>query len=306
MELAVDSKRCHAEIDQLLARTVLSGGKRLRPLLTHLFGRYFALSIEQVRPYASCIEMVHAATLAHDDVIDQASIRRGEASINALSSNKKAVLAGDYLLSEAIVILTERGPMRLASEMGKTIQYLTLGEWLQLDASLDRDYDFERIKKIAALKTSSVMSWCAKAPAILSNSSESLISICDQFGHHLGLAFQMSDDCLDFSRDSKKDQHLDLLSGVLNSVLFFWLEENPHLNEEYRAGADLKTLYFNHIEKVPLDSAIKKVSSLVGEHLKKCHELLAQIDRGIAEHEEKMSAQKNLAQLIDYLATRLY
>ena len=103
LELDIKSKDCNDRVNKLLKKTVLLGGKRLRPMLTYLFGQLFGHSLKDLEVYARAIECVHAASLSHDDVVDGAETRRGSPSINTLSSNKYAVLAGDYLLADVIV-----------------------------------------------------------------------------------------------------------------------------------------------------------------------------------------------------------
>src|SRR5690606_31879505 len=122
---------------------VLLGGKRLRPLLTYLCGNFFGVKADALDVYAKAIEMVHAASLSHDDVVDGANTRRGKPSINAESSNKQAVLAGDYLLADVIVELTKQGDLTLVQEMSYVIQALAEGEWIQLDAAASRQYTRE-------------------------------------------------------------------------------------------------------------------------------------------------------------------
>ncbi len=327
LELKVSSERCRHDIDDLLARTVLIGGKRLRPLLTFLFGRTFLLSTEQTHLYATSIEMVHAASLAHDDVIDQATTRRGKPSINAESSNKRAVLAGDYLLADVIMGLTKAGNLELVSEMANVIYQLSLGEWLQLDASEDREYSREIIEKIALAKTSSVMSWCSLAPATLANLPTQSREQAKLFGHHLGLAFQMIDDALDFSQtgESFKDQYLDLENGIVNSVVFRWLEKDHELFSSFKSGENLQAIVTSRLERgLPseLELSISEVRSEAREHLESARSLLDQICREFHSSYEKQTG-RNLSEekadlkmhqsgreavefILDYLAKRTY
>jgi len=284
IELSVPSQSCHEAIDELLSRTVLEGGKRLRPLLTFLFADFFCLDLSKVSVSARAIEMVHAASLAHDDVIDEASVRRGSPSINIQASNKKAVLAGDYLLASVIGELTRQGNLRLVREMAWVIEELSTGEWVQADAVVSRKYTSEILNSIAMKKTSSVMSWCAVAPAVLSDSGEEVISLAKEFGKYLGLAFQLLDDTLDFSEDSKKDSLLDLKNGQINSVLFEWLLLNPLMKERYENGEDISELF--------IDSDIAKATEIIREvaltHLKKCSEILYKMEgltKGSGEHD---------------------
>jgi octaprenyl-diphosphate synthase len=167
LDLNITSSNAHDAIDEILSKTVLSGGKRLRPLLTYLSGNLFKADFDLLDPFARATELVHAASLAHDDVIDNATLRRGRPSINILSSNKKSVLAGDYLLSKVIVDLTYANNLELLKRMSLVIKDLSEGEWLQLDLINSRLYTKEKIIEIAMKKTSSVMSYCTSSPAIL-------------------------------------------------------------------------------------------------------------------------------------------
>ncbi len=170
MEFRVDSKNCLEAIQSLLQSSVLVGGKRLRPLLTLLMGHLFRLDLKLIQPYAKAVELVHAASLSHDDVIDNATLRRGKPSINVLASNKKAVLAGDTLLSLTIVELAEcqnHFALELVKEMSYVIRDLSEGEWLQSDFIQERNYTLSKIKTIADKKTASVMGYCSVAPAFV-------------------------------------------------------------------------------------------------------------------------------------------
>lgn len=242
LDLTIRSVSAHESIDQLLSRTVLRGGKRLRPLLTYLMANFLKCNLESIDPFARAAELVHAASLSHDDVIDNATIRRGTASINIVASNKKAVLAGDYLLSSVIVDLVATGHLQLVKEMSLVIKDLSEGEWLQLDLIESRAYTREVVREVALKKTSSVMSYCVMAGALLNNESHEVIELCREFGKRLGLAFQLIDDTLDYSVESQKDRDLDLQNGIVNAVIFTVLEKNPDLNNQFKTGANLSEL----------------------------------------------------------------
>ncbi len=276
MSYQLDSELGKPAVDELLSRSVLSGGKRLRPLLTYVMGNLFALESERLDPFARAIEMVHAASLAHDDVVDEASTRRGAPSINALAGNKKAVLAGDFLLADVIVGLTQTGELRLVQEMAMVIQELALGEWLQWDASHNRQYTAQIIEEIALKKTSSVMSWCAVAPAILARLSADEISLARKFGKHLGLAFQQIDDTLDFAGDGLKDQHLDLKNGIVNSVIYNWFEKNPLQYKRFQSGSDLELIYLE-MTSDSLTKSVDEVKDIALRNLETANESLEEI-----------------------------
>lgn len=283
IDLKIRSVNAHAAIDAVLSKTVLKGGKRLRPLLTFLMAHLFNVDFNLALPYARATELVHAASLSHDDVIDNATIRRGAPSINIEASNKKAVLAGDYLLSSVIVDLSAAGNLELVREMSLVIKDLSEGEWLQLDLISDRNYTREIIREVAEKKTSSVMSYCAVAPAILAGSSEAIVFECREFGRRLGLAFQLIDDTLDYSGDSMKDQELDLKNGVVNAVVFEVLDSNKTLMNRFFKGENLMDVV-NGLDFSPF---VQIISDEAQEHLKSAHTSLMIIRESLKNNYKK-------------------
>jgi octaprenyl-diphosphate synthase len=316
LELNIRSVNAHAAIDELLLRTVLKGGKRLRPLLTYLVANLFKVDLDSITPFARAVELVHAASLSHDDVIDNATTRRGSPSINILGSNKRAVLAGDYLLSSAIVDLSSTGNLQLVKEMSLVINDLSVGEWLQLDLIASREYSRELIREIALKKTSSVMSYCTVAPAIFANMPVEIEELSRQFGINLGLAFQLIDDTLDYSLGSKKDHELDVKNGTVNSVVFEFLVNHFDLMKRFKAGEDLISLIdsegirpfvlkitteaHGYLEKAQVD--LEKI----GEYLKKTLYLIKDDDEG-DDQSEASNLRANIDQLqmvISFMALR--
>lgn len=250
LSLKVESQNCQEAIEELISNTVLSGGKRLRPMITFLMGRVLTDKLDSLDPFAKSIEMVHAASLAHDDVVDNATTRRGEPSINIVSSNKRAVLAGDYLLANVIFQLAHQGDLKIVQKMSSVITDLAVGEWVQSDAIEHRNYSKDIIERIAFLKTATVMSFCTWVSAHLENLSENTCVDAYNVGKNIGLAFQLMDDTLDFSNDSKKDKLLDIKNNIVNSVVLEWLELNPNKFSEYKNGADLIDLWSDdHLEQ---------------------------------------------------------
>lgn len=281
VSLDVPSENCNQAINELLKNTVLLGGKRLRPLLTYLMSDLFSSPVNETQVCAASIEMVHAASLSHDDVIDEATMRRGSPAINAVAGNKKAVLAGDYLLAGVIGNLTKLGNLSLVKEMSDVIASLAEGEWIQLDTSLNRNYSRELISLIAFHKTASVMSWCCVSSAITSEivndeMKGEVIDLARNFGIHLGYAFQLWDDTLDFSDSSQKDVNLDLDNDIVNAVIFEWLATNELVFSEYKNGKQLSKLV-NKLSAENLDKSISKVKAESSFHLNKCRDFLKSI-----------------------------
>lgn len=306
LDLRIRSLNAHAAIDDVLSRTVLKGGKRLRPLLTYLVANLFKVNLDEITPFARATELVHAASLSHDDVIDNATIRRGAPSINILASNKKAVLAGDYLLSSVIVDLSSTGELELVKEMSLVIKDLSEGEWLQLDLIASREYSRELIREIALKKTSSVMSYCTVAPSIYAKMPKEVQRLSRQFGLSLGLAFQLIDDTLDYSGDSLKDQELDLKNGIVNAVVFELLSVRPDLMKRFKEGEDLTGL----LESVEITPFVNQISQEAHGHLEEARLALNALETHLAktlypqEKKELEMALEHLHLVISYMALR--
>jgi geranylgeranyl pyrophosphate synthase len=296
LDLKVRSVNAHEAIDSVLSRSVLKGGKRLRPLLTYLMSNLFKVNLDDITPFARSTELVHAASLSHDDVIDNATIRRGTPSINILASNKKAVLAGDYLLSSVIVDLTQTGRLDLVKEMSLVIKDLSEGEWLQLDLISTRDYTRELIKEIALKKTSSVMSYCTLAPAMYSQAPKIVQDHARDLGLKLGLAFQLIDDTLDFSGDSLKDQQLDLQNGVVNAVVFEYLDANSEIKKMFMKGENLSEILL----KADLSMSIFIVTELAHSYLEEARVSLNEIKKYLSESSYK-NDESNLNNAIELI-----
>lgn len=213
-----------------------SGGKRVRPLMTLLAGRVFTSDLTPVIPVAAAAELIHMATLVHDDVIDEASTRRGRPTINNRWGNLISVLTGDMLLARALVQLVDSaGPeiVKIMADMvarmceGEITQNLTLHDLDQNEA----DY-FDRIEK----KTALFFAACCEAGARVAGAGPEEARALGRFGRHLGMAFQIIDDVLDVSGEASvvgKPVGQDLASGVLTLPILHSL----HSTEE---GAQIR------------------------------------------------------------------
>ena len=275
IDLDITSTNCLEAIKESLSKTVLAGGKRLRPMLTFLMADFFnAHEKSDITVCARAIEMVHAASLAHDDVIDNATQRRGNPSINIEASNKKAVLAGDYLLADVILSLSKIGSIKVLQTMSQVIQDLAIGEWIQSDALEGRVYSKEVIEKIAFHKTASVMGWCCWSGSYVALEDEELANKAARFGHLIGIAFQMVDDTLDFSDgESLKDAHLDLEQNLVNSVVFDYLAQNPAKMEAYVAGGDLKDI----VDLDAINPNVENIKNEAGALIEEANDILHEI-----------------------------
>ena len=176
-----------------------SGGKRLRALLTLGSARLagYALGDRDVN-LAACVELIHSATLLHDDVIDESVIRRGIKTTNSIWGNQSSILVGDYLLSRCFEIMVDDGDLEILKLLSSTSSKIAQGEVLQLQHKGEADLLEETYIKIINLKTAALFSAATRTGACLAGSSEKEKEALESYGKNLGLAFQIADDALDY------------------------------------------------------------------------------------------------------------
>ncbi len=192
-------------------------GKMMRPMLVLLAAKFVGEINERVLHAAVSLEMLHTASLVHDDVVDESDRRRGQKSVNALLDNKAAVLVGDFLLSKALYHAAATGSNRVVTWVSELGQTLADGELLQL-ANLDiSDISEENYFEVISKKTASLFATCAKAGALLAGGGEEVVSELEDFGQKVGICFQMRDDLLDFDNqhDTGKPAGNDMKEGKL-------------------------------------------------------------------------------------------
>ena len=204
-----------------------AGGKRIRPALLLLASRLFGHSSDRMITLAAVVEYIHTATLLHDDVIDEASTRRGRKSANAHWGNKTTVLIGDFLYTKSMAMaLTQDnlGILRLLSEV--TLRMIE-GQVLEIEREADLSVREEQHLDIIRRKTADLFAACMRIGAILGNASDEKEQALSAYGLALGLAFQMKDDLLDFTASEKalgKPVGLDLREGKLTLPVIYMLE----------------------------------------------------------------------------------
>ena len=190
-------------INQIANHIVNSGGKKLRPILMFYCKNLFSnLSKEteiNVHKMTVAIEFIHTATLLHDDVVDESAMRRNQPTANSLFGNAASVLAGDFLYSRAFQIMTDVGSTEIMSIMANTTNKIAEGEVLQLMHCNNPEVSEEEYLKVVYYKTAMLFRASCAIPAILSNQTPEIIDTCKNFGGHIGTAFQLTDDLLDYS-----------------------------------------------------------------------------------------------------------
>jgi len=206
-------------------------GKKVRPILVLLSAGVVGKISERSFRGAALVELLHSATLIHDDVVDNADQRRGLPSINAVWKNKIAVLMGDYLLSRGLLIAVENKDFDFLQTITQTVKRMSEGELLQINKSRKLDIDEPTYYKIISDKTASLISTCCEIGARSATDDEKTISILRDFGESIGMAFQIRDDILDYIGISSlfgKKIGLDILDKKITLPLIYsLLNSNP-------------------------------------------------------------------------------
>ena len=210
-------------------------GKRLRPMLVLLTGlaaggtpRNGSTLTEKHRVVAAVVEMIHLATLVHDDVLDEAHLRRQSPTLNHLSGNERAVMLGDYLISNAFDLCSSMMDPRINLSLGQITNTLCEGELLELHHRDDPAIDEQTYLEIVRRKTASLIGECCRLGAMLSGADETISEGLRQFGTRLGIAFQIQDDLLDITGDEAvvgKSLGRDLDSGKATLPMIHYLAD---------------------------------------------------------------------------------
>ncbi len=217
----------HTLLDKITQYVLWQKGKRIRPLLVLLSAKACAGSATEITHRAAAlVELLHTATLVHDDVVDDAEERRGVFSINALWKNKIAVLMGDFLLSRGLLLSLDHDDYTILHTLSDAVRRMSEGELLQIEKSRLLDIDEDTYFRIISDKTASLISACAKSGAVSVSEDEALVERMNRFGETLGLAFQIRDDLFDFSTEaSGKPIGIDLQEKKMTLPLIVALRD---------------------------------------------------------------------------------
>ena len=215
-------------LGQVLGHIRQRGGKRMRPIMTLLS----ALNIGEINKStlhsAVGLELLHTASLVHDDVVDESSERRGQASVNAVYNNKVAVLVGDYLLSSALLSVSYTDNQRIIQYLAQLGCTLSAGEILQLQNISNKEFSEEIYYQVINQKTASLFEACGAMGALSAGANDDEVERARLFGHNIGMIFQIRDDIFDYydSKDIGKPTGNDMLEGKLTLPAIYALNEN--------------------------------------------------------------------------------
>ncbi|MBW4521092.1 MAG: solanesyl diphosphate synthase [Scytolyngbya sp. HA4215-MV1] len=279
-------------------------GKRLRPAIVLLIS-YATMMGKEIsqrhRRLAEITEMIHTASLVHDDVVDESEVRRGIPTVHSSFGNRIAVLAGDFLFAQSSWYLANLDNLEVVKLLSEVIMDLAEGEIQQGLSRFACNLSIEAYLEKSYYKTASLIANSSKAAAVLSDASSEMANDLYQYGRHLGLAFQIVDDILDFTGSTEalgKPAGSDLKSGNLTAPVLFALEEKPYLevliDREFAQAGDWEQA----ISLVRDSRGIERSRELANHHAHLASEYLHDLPPSEARH--------TLLQLSDYVLSRLY
>lgn len=239
-------------ISQMSQYIINSGGKRIRPLLLLICARATEYDGDYHYSMAVVIELIHTATLLHDDVVDQSATRRGQETANELWGNAPSVLVGDFLYSRAFEIMVEPNSMEIMRILSKATNQISEGEVLQLLNIKNANVTQAEYFKVIERKTACLFKAACQIAGILSSADQKVINAMGSFGMHLGNAFQIIDDTLDYESDSNiigKEIGDDLSEGKVTLPMIYALEKTKKAENKILKDA-IKNADASHIDQI--------------------------------------------------------
>ena len=219
-------------LDRIMNYIVKRKGKQMRPMFVFLSAGTCGKIGESTYHGAALIELLHTATLVHDDVVDEANYRRGFFSINALWKNKIAVLVGDFLLSRGLILSVENKEFNLLSIVSHAVKDMSEGELLQFEKARRLDITEEVYFQIIRQKTASLIASCCAVGASSSGANEETVATMHEFGEKIGMAFQIKDDLFDYGEDEiGKPVGIDIKEKKMTLPLIYALSKAPWMEK---------------------------------------------------------------------------
>jgi all-trans-nonaprenyl-diphosphate synthase len=281
-----------------------AGGKRIRPAIVLLLSRATVMATEIPARHlrlAEITEMIHTASLVHDDVVDESSLRRGVPTVHSSFNNRVAVLAGDFLFAQSSWHLANLDNLTVVKLLSRVIMDLAEGEIQQGLNRFDTTLSIDAYLMKSYYKTASLIANSCKSVGVLSQSSDALTEALYQYGRNLGLAFQVVDDILDFTGSEEvlgKPAGSDLLSGNLTAPALYAMEETPYLTtlieREFAQSGD----FDEAMALVKVSRGIERSRELASQHVNRAVENLAELPQS--------EPKRALEALSGYILSRLY
>lgn len=282
------------------------GGKRMRPILTLLMAKNYGKISDVTQNSAVGLELLHTASLVHDDVVDESSERRGQASVNASYNNKVAVLVGDYILSTALLHVSYTGHQRIIEYLAELGRTLAAGEILQLSNIQNQEISEDIYYQVIQQKTAALFEACAAIGAMSGGASEEEMQKAKQFGKYLGIMFQIRDDIFDYfdSKEIGKPTGNDMTEGKLTLPVIYALNNTDYESMQTLAKK-VKAGTINPDEIAVLVEFTKQTGGIEYAE-QKMSEFGALCMKYIEGHVKDKAIRESLTAYVDYVIQRNY
>ncbi len=291
---------------QALSHIRQRGGKRMRPMLMLLMAKTFGQVSNVTQHSAVGLELLHTASLVHDDVVDESSERRGQASVNASYNNKVAVLVGDYILSSALLHVSYTNNQRIIQNLAELGRTLAAGEILQLSNIQNQELSEEVYYQVIKQKTAALFESCAAIGALSAGASEEQVKKVAQFGQILGIMFQIRDDIFDYfdSKEIGKPTGNDMTEGKLTLPVIYALRQSS-FESMHTLAKKVKAGTINPDEIAVLVEFTKQQGGIDYAELK-MEEFSLQCKQFISESVRDSNISDALNAYVDYVVQRNY
>ena len=290
-------------LDRIMHYIIKRKGKQMRPMFVFLTSKMFGEMNEKCYRAASLIELLHTATLVHDDVVDEANLRRGYFSVNALWKNKIAVLVGDFLLSKGLLLSVENEDFDLLKIVSSAVKDMSEGELLQIEKARRLDIKEEIYFEIIRKKTAVLISSCCACGASAMNESEEVIEKLAFFGEKVGIAFQIKDDLFDYTQSKLigKPTGIDIREQKMTLPLIYTL----NTVDKKTRGEIINTVKNHHKNEEKIAELIQLVKKTGG--LEYAEKVLLEYQKEalmLLESFPENEARKSLQKLVKYVIER--
>jgi len=281
--MRAQADKTHPDLRAALEHLLSAGGKRIRPTLGLLVGNMLGAPLEKLITLGASVELLHTATLVHDDLIDGALLRRGMPTLNARWSPPATVLTGDFLFARAAKLAAEADHLPLMNLFAETLATIVNGELTQMFSSrglISRENYYERIYA----KTASLFEMTAHASAMISPADKSMAENMRDFGYQIGMAFQIVDDILDFTGEQitvGKPLGSDLLNGLATLPAIYYAEANPNDSDVLTLPTGGWTNAENMarlVENIRNSDASEKSMQEAQKHIDRALQILSQVN----------------------------
>lgn len=293
-------------LSQALSHIRQRGGKRMRPILMFLTAKNYGTVSSTTQHAAVGLELLHTASLVHDDVVDESGERRGQPSVNAIYNNKVSVLVGDYILSTALLNVAKTNNQRIIEYLAELGRTLAAGEILQLSNINNQEISEAVYYDVIKQKTAALFEACAAIGALSANATAEEVEKAKQFGQNLGIIFQIRDDIFDYydSKEIGKPTGNDMTEGKLTLPVIYALN-NSDFESMHTLARKVKAGTINHDEIAVLVEYTKQMGGI--EYAERKMEEFSKLCKGYIEECVKEKAIKEaLTAYVDYVVERNY